>query len=305
MPYARYGGAVVSHLGKRRLAGSATRRLVRRRLAASSARRFALGPYFGTAVALGGMGLKYAIARRRRAVMRAKRNYRRKFIKIGKSPLAKRPCKCREVGLATESGKANNELHIVELDLIAKESSLPSEQNRYSDYVHIKGWRVHKWFRNDSAIPMMHHVAIITTKVHDSADVLNDTATGKTNMAEDFFRDETGSNRVVTPDISTDGMVWNTSRINTDRWIVLKRYKRLLEGNATNDQRRRQWNFNKYIKFNRQLHYDNTDDKPEANRTFLVHWASAPQATSSTSPTVVDYRHVSSIKCFFRDINPK
>lgn len=304
MPYARYGGRVVSSLGKRPLAGSATRRLVRRRIASSSARRFALGPYAGTAFALGSMGLKYAVGRRRRAVYRAKRNYNRSKAKIGKSPYAKRPCKCRQVASAQESTKALGTIHIAELDTIAKETSLPSEQQRYSDYVHIKGWRVHKWFKNEASIPMMFHVAIITTKIHESSADLSD-ATGKANVLEDLLRDETDTNRVVTPGIGTNGMVWNHYRLNTDRWIVLKRYRRLLEANTTNDKRRNQWNLNRYVKFNRQLHFDNTEDKPESNRTILIHWAAAPNATSSTLPTSAGYKHASDIKCFFRDLNPK
>lgn len=307
MPYARFGGRTVSYLGKRRLAGAPARRLVRSRLASSSARRFALGPYLGTAVAVGAMGARYAYGRRMRAISRAKRNYIRRKAKIGKSPWAKRPCKCTQVGLSTITTKLTNTIHVVELDTLSKETSLPSEQQRYSDYVHLKGWRVHKFFENLDTRPMMFNMAIITTKVHDSAAVLDDTATGKTNIGEDFFRDETNPNRVLTLSTGLSGFQWNQYGINTDRWIVLKRYQRLLSGTAETDVRKREWNFNKYVKFNRQLHYDNSEDKPEANRTFLVHWAALPQATSNTlpAPAAASYNHCSNIKIFFRDINPK
>lgn len=284
-------------LGARQAARYATRRAL-----VSSG--LGLGAYAGV------MGARMIYRRRRRAVSRAKRNYIRRKARIGKPPFAKRPCKCLVMANSLRANKSNYEVHVTRLDFIAKASGAHTEQTRESDYVHIKGWRINKFFENVNAFPTMHHVVLLTSKVHDSSAILDDTATGKTNVKEDLFRDETVASRVLTPNSTTDGLIWNHSRINTDRWIVLKRYRKLLAGTEEPDRRKRQWHFNRYVKFNRQLHYDDSDDIPESNRSILIHFAVAPGANSITDPTSVEashsgYDHTSEIRCFFRDINPR
>ena len=237
--------------------------------------------------------------------MRMSRRYKsrtRRLRPIGKLQASRCPAKSRTVATSNGSTKAINVIHITECIVIAKATTLTnSYQVRESDHVNVKGFRMFKSIRNNANEPLWCHIAIMTSKVHDDDVAISDAA--RTEMTEEFWRD-TVSNRVTDLDFTAQSSAqFMNNTINTDRWIILGRWKKLLAANITGfDNRKRHWHWKKYIKFNRQLTFDNTNDKPESGRTFLVYWFHPVFKNALVAPTIdVEPTVQNDIRIFFKE----
>ena len=280
---------------KRRLAGSATRRLVRRRIAGkftrTAARRAAfVNPYAAAgALAVGAAG--YGIYRRRRAIRR--RNKR--TARIGYHPSKRAPVKARQVDASSYViTKLSANLHSAEITTIAKGSTY---QTRERDWINLKGFRINKFFKNVTTSCIVVNCAVLATKVHDDKVSIPDNGT---ELKEEFFRDETDPTRStnwIEVGLTYQELAYN--RINPDRWSIVKRWRRTLAGTDETDCRKQEWKINKYVPINRQLHYDDNNDKPETGRMFLVWWFTP--TTKTTAASGITIGHSTQVRAYWTD----
>lgn len=238
---------------------------------------------------------------------RARYAKKKKLYKIGVSPRIRMPCKAVGIGSQAYSVKAIGRIHSVELTDIQKSSTLTSSHTqRLHDHVVVKGFQICKWFENINASELFVNVAVVTSKVHDDTVDLSDGA-GEWN--DEFFRDWETTIRTKnflqneTPtNTSRSGLAYYLLPINSDRWIVHKRWRKKLEGSGSPDQYKRVWLLKKWVKFNRQLVFDDDTDHPETGRTFVIYWFDFPsrgEAVASGNVNVANHTQV--ITTFFRD----
>lgn len=106
---------------------------------------------------------------------------------------------------------------------------------------------------------------------------------------QDFFRSD-GARRSVDFDNTLSGLETNCLAINTDKYVILKRKRMLLNNDSNGGVFTRQSgsNFrtiNWYIKLKRQLRFtDNTTDIPLTGNVFLVYWFDRFIANAADTP---------------------
>lgn len=215
------------------------------------------------------------------------------------------PCKTVGIGSQVYTNKGIGRIHSVELTEIPKASTLTTSHNtRLHDHVIIKGFQICKFFRNENyADPLWVNVAVVTSKVHDDTSTLTD---GNIEWNKEFFRDWENQNR--THDFQQDSVTSRSALayylmpINSDRWIVHKRWRKRLEGTGTPDDYKKSWMLKKWVPFNRQLVFDDDTDKPETGRTFLIYWFDIYNRGEATaSGTTITINQSQFVTTFFRD----
>lgn len=227
--------------------------------------------------------------------------------KIGRSPRVRMPCKAAGIGNQTVASKAFGRIHSVELTEITKASTMTSSHNqRLHDHVIVKGFQIVKRFENTwtSNKQISVNVAVVTSKVHSSEITLTD---GDPEWDVEFFRDWENYTRVKDFDQGTtsrSGLANYVMPINSDRWIVHKRWRKILEPANSPDDYKKTWIIKKWVPFNRQLIFDDDNDHPDTGRTFVIYWFDQPDRSETTdiaTGAVTAATHSGFETVFFRD----
>lgn len=156
---------------------------------------------------------------------------------------------------------------------------------RQRQVINIRGFLINQSFTNNVNAPMVINVAVIAPRNSNS-----DVASG-----DGFFRDFNES-RDVNFSTGLSGLQLTNLPISTDKWHVLHRQKFMLgpkQVDAVGDFNTRvPANYRiirKYIKFNRQIRYNDDTGTTAEQKVFLVWWADTLQAAPGTTPTGFAY----------------
>lgn len=250
---------------------------------------------------------------RRRYPLKRKRRYKRRRLNLG-VPIKKPSLTRSYVEENTDfTNKALGRVHSVELFNIPKGSSFSTFNNqRSTDNVIIKGVRIMKYIQNpSSSTELMVHIALVTARL--ASPTTTDFDDGGIGWEDEFFRSYGTPVRATdfdqtTPSTCLSAWEINTNPINSDRFIVHKRWSRLLAKNpnpTTSDfpqpHGKHHWVFNKYIKIHRQLEFHHAEDNSHDNRTFLIYWMDNPQRNEGIALTGLGINHSQRIITFFKD----
>lgn len=240
---------------------------------------------------------------------------KRRMLRLGKSLRSKELTKTFEETNSNLVDKNFTRIHSIELFDIPRAGSLANTNNRrLHDSVIIKGIRLQKFFRNSSVVdPLVINLALVTSRSAAPGD--SGWGDGGVNFNTGFFREYGANLREKAFNQVGGGLsAWeiNGDPINPDRWIVHKRWTKVLEpsvaavelGGDSRDQSKYEWVFNKYIAVNRVVHYQDTNDKAHDARTFVIYWFDTKQRDGSTAlPDVAAAKHASRIITFFKEKN--
>lgn len=168
---------------------------------------------------------------------------------------------------------------------------------RERNMVNYRGCRICFAVRSETTLPLYFHMAIVAPK--QTQTVVN----------ADFFKGD-GAERGRTFDTTLSAVQFHCSRINTDRYTVLKHKKYLL--NPTNntssygaDSGKSYRYFDFYTKIKRQLRYEsNADAVPIDGNIYFVYWADRFTADSGQAIQADSYSRQEQISVFFRDVKP-
>jgi len=148
---------------------------------------------------------------------------------------------------------------------------------RQRDVVNLRGFNICMTFRNKLNVPLMFNVCVL----HDrrQAGIASALANG------DFFRGN-GTERAVTFDAALGGIDLYCKKLNTDRFIVLKRKKFAVAGRLIQDYTygdMKNWrNLNMWIPIRRQLRFE--QDRCQTP-IILVWWFDAPDTAPLAGAT--------------------
>lgn len=282
-PFRPYGRGVV----KRQIIVGTRGRALRSAFTGATA-RYGLG-------AAGGLGagvMAYGAYRGYRRIQRARRRARGRR-KLGYSTRRREPCKSRLINNTDITTKVGDRVHGFELTSNLLKSDQQNSTLRNSNICNISGWKIVKNFKNNDSAPLCITVAVIASKNMDDAVTEN--------FTNEFFR-ESADSRTSDWDYTTlSDVQMRTYAINTDKWIVLDRQQHWLESSSCPDEKRRFWEYNKYIKFNRRLHYDSATAKPEHGRVFVVYWLNKNQRDPGSTAPTISVAQQQYVKVYFRE----
>lgn len=249
---------------------------------------------------------------RRKSMRRMRRRYKRKrSMLLGDHPRTKSHTKSYQENNTANLAKAFGRIHSVEVFDIPRAASLSSTNNlRLTDRVLIKGIRIQKYFQNASSInEVVVNVAVVTPKGAQPGE--NNWGDAGTNWNTGFFREygegirETAFNQSASTPLSAFQV--NSLPINTDRFIIHKRWTKRLEpspsavSGETRHSKEWQWIINKYLPINRVINYQDTQDHPHDGRTFVIYWFDKIQRDQGTAVSGTAVQHSSRIVTFFKD----
>lgn len=227
--------------------------------------------------------------------MKRGRVRRMKLRRVGHRPTRKRDVKHHEILNTNIVNKGAHQLHQMELTTIARDASNHSHSKRFSNKALIKGFKIQKVMKNNDADPTIVNVAVVVSKVDD------DTVSAP-DLSREFFRSYTDGRVRHFEDAADTPLQRMYTPLNSDRFEILHRWRRVLEGSGTVDAKRTYWVLDKYIPFNRVLRFDDTTGRPESGRTFLIFWLDAITRNKTTVSSGVSVAHQQRSIVFFTDI---
>lgn len=290
----------------RRLASSAFARQIRRaawrrsvKLAAKRstfaiARRAGMySPYAGAALAGGaivGYGAYKGIRKIRAARARARKRSTIAY------PIRRIQCKHRVTADLDTTGGATRTLYQHRITDISKGGT--ADQREF-DVINVKGFRINANFINN----------VITAPVRISFAVVANKTEANVNPSTPEFLRGYGDDRSVDFGTALNFIELMQTPINTDKYTVLHRWNftlnPLTEGADTigrpNNNRSSMKTISKYIKFKRQLRYDNTTDVPESGDIYLVWWGDFEYSSAGTLTQSNAYERQIRVIAFFND----
>lgn len=232
-----------------------------------------------------------------------KRARRRKIMSVA-HPISRRVTKGADISdfggntLSALNTHQDLTLYSWNLDLIPKEEDKHSYIERETDVINMKGWRLHMVFKNTNNAPIKINCAIVAIEKHDE-----DAATSNT---DEWWRDYTSSQRTKNFATTDEAPVYNSYRINPEKFKVIHRWSRTLESTDSPDEKRKHWVFNKYVPFKRQFIYDTTEatdgsDTPHNLTIRFFFWGCGLMQAAGGTPAN-KFMCQGSIIAFWRDV---
>lgn len=231
----------------------------------------------------------YARARASRVFTRVKRaaaygmigpRKRRRFNTVGDKP-GKGTTKRNEIDNRTETWDSNTQYFVTLTDLGRQATN---EINfRVRDLVTIKGWKICMNYQSKLLEPLYVNVAIVACK-----DV-----TGS--IIPDFFRSFGNERAVDFNDVNLTCFDRHCRPINSDKWTVMyhKRFKLGVindTASAFSENRESYGSIMKWIKFNRQIRWDdgNPDTSADNAQVRLIWWFGTWNGTNTVTTAVAN-----------------
>lgn len=199
--------------------------------------------------------------------------------------------------LDTVTAYNSRTLNEIILDRIPKEVDVHSYIERETDVINLKGWRVNLNIENTTSDPLMVHMALIAVARHDEGTTVT--------LTDEFWRNYLNGTRTEDFNASQTGTEYGALKVNNDKYKVIHRWKKFIDGTNSTNERSKYWMFKRYLKFPRQVIYDSTEatdgsDSPHNMRLYLVHWAH--KVLENPAAASASYNLQGSLLAFWRDV---
>lgn len=249
-----------------------------------------------TAYAVGSYAWRHRrnIVRGARTIQRAYRRYRRYKRKRGykpsKSYIGERVGTSSAKFSYTYKTLALNDtktLYAEKVNALNRSASDNHISQPQRDIINMRGFKICFMARNERLTPMFFNMAVLIPKQNNTIDQLN------------FFRNSSlqslasANSRYTAFDASLTGMELHCNPINTDAYVVLRHWRRLIgpkPGDSTatyNTYSAKNWfTLDKYVKIKRQIRYNASGTDPINGDVWLCWWWSPFLSPTSEAPIV-------------------
>ena len=200
--------------------------------------------------------------------------------------------KCKQRSIDNSSGVDMDTRTFYTNELIAVTHGEDPDQ-RLTNKINCRGIQIHMELKNNRGTAINIHFAIVSPRDGDSA------------TAVDWFKGYGQNRNQNFSGANTTNMEMNTLPVNTDKFLLLKRFTIQLAGNteANTIEDAGDTMSYRHVKFyqaiNRQLRFSSTSaTTPETGKVFLVMWACPQCSQDLTQDTDGIRRSIRTILCF-------
>lgn len=262
-------------------------RRVRRRIVAKSGFRLArYAPYIGGAALAAGAGYAgyrmYRRIKRRRGRRRPTFSARLRRNKVGDSP-RRVQLKRVETAVSVNKNMASNIPYVWDVTDIAQGDNMSTRVGRSCN---ISGFKYCLNFFNSGTSTRYCNVVFFTIKKGTDVQDLGTALTGNARSDMfDWFRSTVGNDKGIDFYGDLNYLEKHCKPVNSDKYLVLRHHRFQLSGAGGQDKKNHHDTeklIMRYVRVNRQIHYDSTSaDSEENGKIYMAIWYTAPGVTGT------------------------